>query len=76
METFLQMIKIFPKAKAAKIVKIMMDQGAKIEGNVEWQVIWCQKLIDWCKAEKRTFLRHRVEIRLSIVYWQLVIFLR
>jgi len=36
MEAFLKIINDFPKPKAAKIVKIMMDHGAKIAGNVAW----------------------------------------
>jgi 26S proteasome regulatory subunit N6 len=71
MEVFLGLINQFPNAKAGKIIRIMMDQGAKIEGNVEWQVDWCKKLIKWCQEEKRTFLRQRVEIRLATVLWNL-----
>jgi 26S proteasome regulatory subunit N6 len=32
------------------------------------QIAICEECIEWCRQEKRTFLRHRVEIRLSILY--------
>lgn len=32
------------------------------------QITVCEECIEWCRQEKRTFLRHRVEIRLSMLY--------
>ena len=32
------------------------------------QIAVCEECIEWCRKEKRTFLRHRVEIRLSMLY--------
>ena len=34
----------------------------------EFQEAICEECINWCHKEKRTFLRHRVEIRLSVLY--------
>jgi 26S proteasome regulatory subunit N6 len=70
MELFLQLFNTFPKPKTAKIIKHLLDQGSRIEGDVSWQVDWCQRLIDWCKEENRVFLRQRIELRLINLYWQ------
>lgn len=75
MELFLQLFNTFPKPKTAKIIKHLLDQGSRIEGDVSWQVDWCERLIKWCKDENRTFLRQRVELRLINLLWQLVKYL-
>jgi len=70
MELFLQLFNTFPKPKTAKIIKHLLNQGARIEGDVSWQVDWCARLIEWCKAENRVFLRQTIELRLINLYWQ------
>ena len=30
----------------------------------------CQNIIKWCKAEKRTFLRQRVDAKLSFILYE------
>ena len=72
METFLKIFQTFPKPKTAKIIKFLLEQGSKIQGKVDWQITWCIRLIQWCKEEKRTFLRQRIELRLINLYWQVV----
>jgi len=72
MELFLQLFNTFPKPKTAKIIKHLLNQGARIEGDVSWQVDWCARLIEWCKAENRVFLRQTIELRLINLYWQKV----
>ena len=57
-----------PKAKTAKIVRNLIDVLASLEGFDELQVELCQEQIAWSKKEKRTFLRHRVELRLAALY--------
>jgi len=54
-----------PKAKTAKIVRMLIDQAAKTENSQELQIDMCKDCIEWCKGEKRTFLRQRVETRLA-----------
>jgi 26S proteasome regulatory subunit N6 len=54
-----------PKAKTAKIVRNLIDAMAKIPGSSSLQVEMCRDCIEWCKGEKRTFLRQRVETRLA-----------
>lgn len=71
MELFLKTFHEFPKPKTAKIIKLLLDQGSKIQGKVDWQVAWCVRLIKWCKEENRTFLRQRIELRLINLHWQL-----
>jgi 26S proteasome regulatory subunit N6 len=56
------------KAKCAKVVRAVLDllcSLAPTEFTVQAQV--CRNLIAWCKAEKRTFLRQRVETKLAAI---------
>lgn len=59
-----------PKAKTAKIVRGLLDAVADGGEGVggELQLLLCMETIQWCKYEKRTFLRQRVEGRLASIY--------
>lgn len=56
-----------PKAKTAKIVRQLIDLLGKTNAN-RLQIEMCQDCIEWCKGEKRTFLRQRVETKLAGLY--------
>lgn len=56
------------KAKTAKIVRGLLDAVSKAENAEELQVSLCNDTIQWCRDEKRTFLRQRVEGRLAALY--------
>jgi len=55
------------KAKTAKIVRTIIDLMAQIEGGDARTTLiqLCTDSIEWCKREKRAFLRQRVEFRLA-----------
>lgn len=55
------------KAKVAKIVRKLLDIVAKHAESLDLQAQLCDKVVAWCRAEKRTFLRQRVEARLVCI---------
>mmetsp|Transcript_49511 Transcript_49511/g.105872 ORF Transcript_49511/g.105872 Transcript_49511/m.105872 type:complete len:450 (-) Transcript_49511:216-1565(-) len=59
-----------PKAKTAKIVRALIDLLAKAPDSLALQIGMCKDCVEWCKGEKRTFLRQRVETRLAGLYLQ------
>merc|ERR1712217_304802 len=59
-----------PKAKAAKIERMLIETTGKIPDSQSIQIEMCLGCIEWCKGDKRTFLRQRVETRLAGLYLQ------
>lgn len=59
---------VIPKAKTAKIVRNIIDQIAKIPNSTDIQVAVCKEQVEWAIAEKRTFLRQRIQLRLASLY--------
>ncbi|ELU13159.1 hypothetical protein CAPTEDRAFT_119539, partial [Capitella teleta] len=57
------------KAKAAKLVRHLVDQFLDMEASTGKEVELCQECIDWAKDEKRTFLRQALETRLIALYY-------
>ena len=52
-----------PKARTAKIVRNILNIVSIVPDSLSIQVKLCQDVIAWCKLEKRTFLRQRIEAR-------------
>ncbi|CAA2987323.1 26S proteasome non-ATPase regulatory subunit 11 homolog [Olea europaea subsp. europaea] len=62
LRTFFSLI---PKAKTAKIVHGIVDAVAKIPDTSDLQIALCKEIVQWTRAEKRTFLHQRIEARLA-----------
>lgn len=58
------------KAKAAKLVRQLVDMFLDLDAKTGQEVQLCIDCIDWAKEEKRTFLRHSLEIRLIALYYE------
>ncbi|KAI8906710.1 PCI domain-containing protein [Gorgonomyces haynaldii] len=56
------------KAKAAKIIRNLVDWFSEIPGALGLQVQVCKDAIDWAVQEKRIFLRQSLETRLCGLY--------
>ncbi|KAF8072635.1 RPN6 [Scenedesmus sp. PABB004] len=59
---------LIPKAKTAKLVRNIIDAIAKIPDSTDIQVEVCKQQVEWAVAEKRTFLRQRIQLRLASLY--------
>ena len=59
------------KAKTAKVVRAVLDAVCALAPDqLDMQSQICHNIIAWCQAEKRTFLRQRVEAKLASVLFQ------
>lgn len=63
---FLSMIS---KAKAAKLVRSLVDFFLDLEAGIGIEVQLCKECIEWAKEERRTFLRQSLEARLIALYF-------
>uniref|UniRef100_A0A182JYD3 PCI domain-containing protein n=1 Tax=Anopheles christyi TaxID=43041 RepID=A0A182JYD3_9DIPT len=57
------------KAKAAKLVRSLVDLFLDLEAETGIEVQLCKECIEWAKQEKRTFLRQSLEARLIALYF-------
>lgn len=55
----------FSKPRAAKIIKSLIDKAALVPNSENVQIELCHYLIKWCEEQKRTYLKHRIELRLA-----------
>jgi len=59
------------KAKCAKVVRAVLDAVCALAPDrLDMQAQICRNIVSWCQAEKRTFLRQRVEAKLASVLFQ------
>lgn len=57
------------KAKAAKLIRSLVDLFLDLEAGIGIEVQLCIECIEWAKEEKRTFLRQSLEARLVALYF-------
>lgn len=58
------------KAKAAKLVKSLIDMFLDLESGTGVEIDLCVECINWAKEESRTFLRQSLEARLIALYFE------
>eukprot|EP00051_Salpingoeca_urceolata_P034704 m.26264 g.26264 ORF g.26264 m.26264 type:complete len:432 (-) comp8166_c0_seq1:101-1396(-) len=56
------------KAKGGQIFKGLLDKFLTFETDRAAQVAVCTECIEWAKQQKRTFLRHALEMRMAQLY--------
>ena len=61
---------VLPKAKTSKMVRKLFDSIFVAGATHDEQLAVCTDMIAWAKEERRTFLRHRLEHRLALVYFE------
>lgn len=58
------------KAKCAKVVRAVLDIVCSAESDLETRAAICRNVLEWCREEKRTFLRQPVEARLASILFE------
>ncbi|KAM7448508.1 26S proteasome non-ATPase regulatory subunit 11 [Porites harrisoni] len=61
-------LKTVSKAKAAKLVRNLVDVFLDMEASTGMEVELCNECIEWAMQEKRTFLRQALQARLVGLY--------
>merc|ERR1719369_2491770 len=61
--------KLISKAKAAKLVRGLVNIYLDMEVATGYEVQLCKECIQWATEEKRTFLRQSLEARLIALYY-------
>ena len=56
---------VIPKARTAKLVRLIIQALRKVPRSQDLQVNLCREWIDWAIKEERTLLRQRLETELS-----------
>jgi len=73
LQKLIQMIrpftKLLSKAKAAKLVRGLVDMYLDMEATTGYEVELCKECIQWATEEKRLFLRQALEARLIALYF-------
>jgi len=67
-------LNLISKAKAAKLVRSLVDFFLDLEAGTGIEVQLCKDCIEWSKQEKRTFLRQSLEARLIALYFDTGLF--
>lgn len=62
-------LNLISKAKAAKLIRALVDMFLDMEAGTGMEVELCIECIEWAKQEKRTFLRQSLEARLIALYY-------
>ncbi|XP_003741101.2 26S proteasome non-ATPase regulatory subunit 11 [Galendromus occidentalis] len=62
-------LKRVSKAKAAKLVRALVDLFLDMEACTGLEVELCRECIEWAQKEKRTFLRQSLQTRLIALYY-------
>jgi len=62
-------LKTLSKAKAAKLIRTLVDLFLDMESSSDLEVHLCMECIEWAKEERRTFLRQALEARLTALYF-------
>mmetsp|Transcript_8697 Transcript_8697/g.16987 ORF Transcript_8697/g.16987 Transcript_8697/m.16987 type:complete len:419 (-) Transcript_8697:20-1276(-) len=57
--------KHLPKAKTAKVVRSLIESASSIPASELLQIGLCEESIEWCRNEKLSFLRQRLETKLA-----------
>lgn len=61
---------LMPKAKTTKMVRKLFEHIVQCGVPLEQQQKVCRETIQWSRQEKRTFLRHRIQLRLAEVQFE------
>jgi len=61
--------KLLSKAKAAKLIRGLVDIYLDMEAETGYEVELCKECIQWAIEEKRIFLRQSLEARLIALYY-------
>lgn len=59
------------KAKAARLVRSLLDLFLDMEAATGQEVELCLECIEWAKAEKRTFLRQALEVAVCYIHFDI-----